>query len=440
MLISQAKHRNTVPLIRWLIFIIFLCAIMALILVLFRIKPNIISSLERIISHPGNDSWKPMIDALNLLKGNPNQPVYDILFQQGIKFQYPLSSLLIFDLPERILGISYIQMSFLLDRMSAICVPIFGFISAKILIGTLRKNQIQQISFRSKFEIRLTYLLVFILAFLFYPIIRSYSLGQIQTILTVLTALAMLCWQHDKKVLVGLIFGMICIIKPQLGLVLVWGAIRKQWKMVLAGMSVIGIFSIISIAFYGLDNNLQYLNVLSFLSRHGEAFYANQSINGLLNRFLFNGDNLTWDGTFPGYNPTVHIITLVTSLFFILGGLLWRYRNRNPDIIELSIIILCTTIASPIAWEHHYAILFTIFLLLSPYMYIFYGGTKGKIILFAVSYLLVSHHFEFAKLFAETKLNIVQSYLFFGALVILYFLFSVSKKIKTITMKKDYSS
>ncbi len=388
------------------------------------------------MSHPGTDSWKPMIDALTLIKTTPNQPVYDILFQQGIKFQYPLSSLLIFDLPERILGISYIQISFLLDRISAICVPVFGFISAKILIGTLRKNEIQQISFRSKFEIRLTYVLVLVLTFLFYPILRSYSLGQIQTILTVLTALAMLCWQQDKKILVGLIFGLICVIKPQLGLILVWGAFRKQWKMVLSGLFVIGTFSLISIAFYGFDNNLQYLNVLSFLSRHGEAYYANQSINGLLNRFLFNGDNLTWDGTFPDYNPTVHIITLITSLLLILGGLLWRYKNRKPNIIELCIMILCTTIASPIAWEHHYAILFPIFLLMSPYVYIFYANNKGKIILFAIAYLLTSQYFEFVKIFAETKLNIVQSYLFFGACIILYFLFDISKKINKIRRKR----
>lgn len=417
------------PIVRWLILILFLSLAVTLILALLQVKPNMFSHIKRLSGHPGTDSWQPMIDALNLILRSPDRSVYDILFERGLKFQYPLSSLLIFDLPERILGISYIQTSFLLDRFSSFCVPVFSFISARILIIGLRDKQLHKVSFESKGEIRRTYFLVLILTFLFYPILRSVSLGQIQTILTVLTATAILCWQLDKKVLVGLIFGLICIIKPQLGIVLVWAAIRRQWRVVLPGLIVIFVFSLVSIIFYGFENNLYYLEILSFLSRHGEAFHANQSVNGLLNRLLFNGDNLEWDGTFPSYNPLVYISTLITSLILLLVGLLWRYKSRNPDVIELCIIILCTTLASPIAWEHHYAILFTMFLLLSPYMITFYAHKKGKLILFSIAYLIVSQYFEFTKLFANTYFNFLQSYLFFGACILLYFLFDIARKV-----------
>ena len=37
---------------------------------------------------------------------------------------------------------------------------------------------------------------------------------------------------------------------------------------------------------YGLHNNLAYLDVLSFLSKHGESFFANNSVNGILNGYL----------------------------------------------------------------------------------------------------------------------------------------------------------
>src|SRR5690606_32750422 len=196
------------PIVRWLILIIVLSLGVTLILTLLQVKPNTFSYIKRLASHPGTDSWQPMIDALNLILRSPDQPVYDILFERGVKFQYPLSSLLMFDLPERILGISYIQTSFLLDRFSTFCVPLFSFISARILIIGLRNRQLNKVCFESKAEIRWTYFLVLILTFLFYPILRSVSLGQIQTILTVLTATAILCWQLDKKVLVGLIFGL----------------------------------------------------------------------------------------------------------------------------------------------------------------------------------------------------------------------------------------
>jgi hypothetical protein len=266
------------------------------------------------------------------------------------------------------------------------------------------------------------------LTFFFYPIVISFRGGQIQTILTVLTATALLFWQYDKKILVGITFGLICLIKPQLGLVLVWGVIRRQWGMVLSGMLVICVFSLLSIILYGFENNLHYIDVLSLLSQHGEANFGNHSINGLLNRFLFNGENLGWDGTFPDYHPVVHTITLITSLILMGCGLLWRFKNQSPNIIELCIIIVCTTMASPIAWQHHYAILFTISLVLFPYFYRYNADKKGKLFLLAIAYVMISQRFEFTKLFADTKFNIVQSYIFFGACIMLYFLLNVSKQ------------
>jgi len=38
--------------------------------------------------------------------------------------------------------------------------------------------------------------------------------------------------------------------------------------------------ALVSVWRYGLHNHLAYLGVLSFLSRHGEQFYPNNSING----------------------------------------------------------------------------------------------------------------------------------------------------------------
>lgn len=385
--------------------------------------------------HTGDDSWKPMILALEHLKTDPTEPAYDMLFSDGIKFQYPLTSLLLFDLPNRLIGVSYLEVQFFLDRVCSICVILLSLFSTKILINVLQHKQFERLNVNTRSGRIWLYFLVLVITFLFYPILRSYALGQVQTLLTFLTAIVILCWQKDKKISAGIIIGLVCLIKPQLGLLFLWGIVRRQWAMVIAGASVITVFGLISILLYGFGNNLYYLEILSFLSRHGEAFYANQSINGMMNRLMFNGENLDWTGNFPNYIPFIHITTMVTSVFLMVLGLSWNFRNKKPQAIELSLMILCTIMASPIAWEHHYAILLTIFLLMSPYVLKFYEDKKWSICLFAVGYLLVSQYYEFTKNFADTTMNVLQSYLFFGACIILYFLLKVTK----INQHKDLS-
>ena len=418
---------------RFLILTIALCLLSTFILLIFKSKPNALSFIKGFFAYhfvSGNDSWKAMIGAIELIKKAPDKQVYDALFGSGIKFQYPLSSLLLFDGAKTITGASYVNIAYWLDRISAVCVFLFSFFSAKILICTLKVQGIARMTVNSKTEVRLIYFLVLVLTFLFYPILRSYGLGQIQTIITLLTAIAIYCWQHNKKAFTGIIFGFICLIKPQLGLLFLWGAIRKQWKMVIPGLSIVAIFSLISAYLYGFNNNLYYLKVLSFLSQRGESFFANQSVNGLLNRVIFNGNNLEWDGKFPDFNPLVYYGTLTTSLILMIGGLLWRLKNDYPSVIELSIMILCTTMASPIAWEHHYAIVFTIFLLMIPYMHTFYKDKVWTLLLFVIGYVLVSQYYQFVNTFADTRWNILQSHLFIGACILLFFLFRVSWKFK----------
>jgi len=268
-----------------------------------------------------------------------------------------------------------------------------------------------------------------LITFVYYPLLQSYFLGQIQTLLTFLTALAMLCWIYEKKVLTGLLVGIICVIKPQLALLLIWAAIRKQWHMVIPGMTIVLICMLVSIGLYGFDNNIEYLRVLSFLSHRGESFYANQSVNGLMNRLLFNGENLEWDGKFPPYSPIVYAATLVSSLGFLSIGLLWNYKHKNPSIIDFCIILICTTIASPIAWEHHYGILLPVFLTLFPFACHFYADRKWVLLILISGFLLTSRYIETVKIFAPTSLNILQSYLFFGACIILFFLFRIARKL-----------
>ena len=115
----------------------------------------------------------------------------------------------------------------------------------------------------------------------------------------------------------------------------------------------------ISLWRYELQNHLAYLEVLKFLGRHGEIYFANNSVNGILNAYFSGRNNMVFD--VPGLLPDVPIVywgTLTASLLalgFIIIPPVWR-RHEKPNVADFGAASICTVIGSPVAWEHHYEI------------------------------------------------------------------------------------
>ena len=59
----------------------------------------------------------------------------------------------------------------------------------------------------------------------------------------------------------------------------------RRWDLVAGFLAAALPVGALSVAFYGLANHIAYLEVLSFILRHGEAYVTNNSVNGILNRF-----------------------------------------------------------------------------------------------------------------------------------------------------------
>jgi hypothetical protein len=183
-----------------------------------------------------------------------------------------------------------------------------------------------------------------------------------------------------------------------------------------------------TILLYGIDNNLNYLDVLSYISRRGEAYYPNQSFNGLLNRLLGNGNNTDFEAAaFPPFNPIVYAGTIASSLVIVGAALFWRARDSVPgSAVDFALVSLSFTIASPIAWEHHYGVLMPMYALALPALIRYPVFGRWSLPVLAGSYVLASNFFNIAQKFAGHEvLTPVQSYLLFGALtllVLLYFL------------------
>lgn len=373
------------------------------------------------------DSWWPIRSALNSLDSHTSSSLYDkVLFDLGIKFQYPPTSLLLFDLLDTVPSL-HLTGDLALHVISWLLIIGTALIVARIFIHAIDLHLGPGLAEGRTDRILLAAIAI-ALSVTFYPLVRAYTLGQVQVWLNFFFAAAVWFWIVDRRRLAGAMIACICIFKPQLGLLLIWALIRKEWNFV-TGWSIVFIpAALLSLGRYGIENHFEYLQVISFISQHGEAYFPNNSVNGLLNRILFNGNNLQWqDHEFAPYNPIVHAGTLISSLIFVLLALFWRRGEHRSTAAttDFLIVSLSFTIASPVAWEHHYGILLPIFAVVLPATLARSEFGLRSVILLATAYFLASHYFEFTNLFANSYLNVLQSYLFIGALLLLWHLYQL---------------
>ena len=116
-----------------------------------------------------------------------------------------------------------------------------------------------------------------------------------------------------------------------------------------------------------------------------------------------------------------------------LGGaapviaMFWRLRQR-PTLIDMSLVMLSLTIASPVAWEHHCGVLFPVFAVMLPAALQVRPFGRWTLPLFWIGFTLTSQSFvTLTNLLAGTRLNVLQSYIFFGGLLVLAMLYRMSR-------------
>ena len=260
----------------------------------------------------------------------------------------------------------------------------------------------------------------------FYPIVKAYTLGQLQVWINGLFAVALLCWATGWKSVSGFLIGLTCLMKPHYGLFLPWALLRGGMALpgrvraprVAAGLAA-------SVLVFGFANHIDYLRVVSFLSRAGRGLLPEsldqrpaQPHHGH-RRPRRNTSNLEFvAGQFPPFNPLGlrHHPGRARSRS-LAAALLHR---STPGRFRPPVRLL------PYGAELHHGLAHRLGApLRHPAADLRRAGRSGRrarplpLGLLAAAYALASVYIPATMLLAPTPFNFAQSYLLFAALIVL---------------------
>ncbi len=360
--------------------------------------------------HQFTDSWTPMLGSVNYFLAHPGLPIYQAKLYDTLI--YPLTSILpLLWMKQGGMSDAAVLRALMVASWLAVVgvVALQILLAAKIAPGTAPGRS--ALSWRAVLATALG-------AFFFMPITLAFSLGQAQIFLDLVFSLLALFWIEGRDRPAGAMMALLAMVKPQFGLLLLWAALRRRWSTLAVGVATLAIGGAASLAVFGVRNNLDYLGVLAGLSRKAQSHYANQSIFGLLNRAIFNGENLPYHPyVYPPFVPWIYAVTLATTVALVLLALAYPWRARSGGMADLAAITVVSVIATPMAWEHHYGVLLPLFVWL---WFGEYRGGAGSAWKLALAFIPIADFLSpFNFLAAVPVANVLQSYMYFGALLLL---------------------
>jgi alpha-1,2-mannosyltransferase len=313
----------------------------------------------------------------------------------------------------------------LLDITGRLCVLVSLILSASLLPGI-----------RGRWRYWLVALIVLAA---FYPLRWALIGVQVQSLITLMLIGAIIAYGRSQSVLAGILAGLASCLKPQTALLILFGLVRKEWRFTTAMCLTGTILVAVSLAMIGLSPWEDYIFRVIPVHSIGFAFYPNQSVNGLLHRWLGHPAGLE-------YLPdtlTVRVGTILSSIAFAVLAAWPRPAPRTapgsrpaetsdgpgtplpgqsnvflPRSLDISIATLAATMAMPTAWEHHYAwsiVLFCLCLAAARQASL----STGFLGVLAISYLLIGTYIKPFESLSSGPASLLNSLGFAGGLLLL---------------------
>lgn len=361
------------------------------------------------------DSWLPMMKSLDYFRAHPGLPIYDAKLYDTLI--YSLASELPLWLLRR-LGLSDAAMLRVLAVGSWLAVWGVAGVSIAMARWLLRRRG-AALTWPSAVAVVLATLGC-------YPLIKGYSLGNAQTFLSFGFTLLLLLWTTGRERSAGFVAALLTAVKPQFILLLVWMLARKRWGAAGAFAACGALLLAASVAVFGWQNNLDYIGVLAGLSHKAQSHYANQSMFGTINRMIFNGENLGYTPyVYTPYIPWVYRVTVLTALLLVAAVLVYPWKTLRGSTADLAAMGIVSVAASPMAWEHHYGIVVGV-AAWAWFAHACWRDRRPWVLGIAV-FLCCNFLPAFNYLWDTRGWNVLQSYLYFGALLLVGWLMHLAR-------------
>ena len=219
---------------------------------------------------------------------------------------------------------------------------------------------------------RLKWVRVFITFFLllaWYLVMVELYLGQLSILLIFLLTAALVVVRKKHTYLAGVIIGITIAIKIITWPLLIYFALKRDWRVVLAGsLTALGL-NLVALAGMGTGPFTEYyLHVSRQLTTYYQGIIYNMSLWSIGFRF-FGGSTSTPVENY--FNAPALINTPWISGFISIGlvgavlsvGLLWAVKCKDPN-ISFSILISMIIAIGPTSWHHYYVMIIPVLLVL----------------------------------------------------------------------------
>jgi Glycosyltransferase family 87 len=201
------------------------------------------------------------------------------------------------------------------------------------------------------------------------PLVNTLREGNTTHFILLLLVVALLLWRAGAEFSAGLVLGFCAMFKLPLMLFALYFLLRRRWRIVAGGATMIGGIVLLSLLVFGLDINIGWYRccVEPFLNGVMPAFNV-QSIDGFLLR-LETGHSQLREWT-PLATPLWHKVSRSILLAAMFAFVFWaicrisraddRIETTAPDsrdYLEFSLVLTLAIVASPVSWSHYYALM-----------------------------------------------------------------------------------
>jgi alpha-1,2-mannosyltransferase len=191
-----------------------------------------------------------------------------------------------------------------------------------------------------------------LITFSFFPVYYSLYMGQVNALLFLCMALVLYFARRGQPWCAGFLIALAALIKLFPAVLMVFFAVKRQFKLVAAAAASAVALGAISLIVCDPRLYVTYFTQVLPRETGGGAFYRNQGLSGLLSRLLTQNDYVSALANWPGLARGMGVLAGILVLLAALWVAARRGGSRTSD-MEFGLYLVATLLALPKSWEHY---------------------------------------------------------------------------------------